>query len=70
LRHLFQRFYRGEAARKSGSPGTGLGLSICQELVERHGGHITLESEVGKGSVFTVLLPLRQETESSPPQSF
>jgi PAS domain S-box-containing protein len=56
---LFERFYRGEAARQTRTPGTGLGLAICQELVERHGGKITVESEVGQGSTFTVWLPVK-----------
>jgi signal transduction histidine kinase len=55
--YLFDRFYRGEAARRAGAPGTGLGLAICREIVERHAGHITVESELGKGSTFTVWLP-------------
>ncbi len=55
--HLFDRFFRGEAAGKSGAPGTGLGLAICQEIVSLHGGHITVESQVGQGSCFTVWLP-------------
>ncbi|MCX6030729.1 MAG: hybrid sensor histidine kinase/response regulator [Chloroflexi bacterium] len=55
--HLFERFYRGDAGRKSGAPGTGLGLAICQEIVQRHGGRITVTSEAGKGSTFTVWLP-------------
>jgi signal transduction histidine kinase len=55
---LFERFYRGEAAHQSGAPGTGLGLAISQELVARHCGHITVESEVGHGSTFSVWLPV------------
>jgi PAS domain S-box-containing protein len=55
--HLFDRFYRGEAARRAGAPGTGLGLAICREIIDRHDGHITVESEPGKGSTFTVWLP-------------
>jgi signal transduction histidine kinase len=57
---LFERFFRGEAARQTGAAGTGLGLAICQEIVQRHGGRITVESEVGKGSTFTVWLPAAQ----------
>jgi signal transduction histidine kinase len=55
--HIFERFYRGEAARQVGVAGTGLGLSICQEIVQRHNGKITVESGVGQGSTFTVWLP-------------
>ena len=54
--HLFDRFYRGEAARTSRVPGTGLGLAICHEIVERLSGKITIDSVVGQGSTFTVWL--------------
>jgi len=54
--HLFERFYRGQAGRASDTPGTGLGLAICQEIMQLHDGRITLESEVGQGSTFTVWL--------------
>jgi len=54
---LFQRFYRGEAARVSKAPGTGLGLAISQGIVALHHGRITLESAVGQGSTFCVWLP-------------
>ena len=53
---LFERFYRGEAGSTSDVPGTGLGLAICKEIVSRHGGQITLDSQVGCGSTFTVWL--------------
>jgi len=54
--HIFERFYRGEAARQTGVAGTGLGLSICQEIIARHGGRISVQSAVGEGSTFTVWL--------------
>jgi signal transduction histidine kinase len=54
---LFERFQRGEASTDLNVPGTGLGLAISREIVELHNGEITLESEVGAGSTFTVWLP-------------
>ena len=56
---IFRRFFRGSASKTIGAPGTGLGLSICMEILERHGGRITVESEgvPGKGSCFYVWLP-------------
>ncbi len=56
LPHLFQRFYRGEAGRKSGAPGTGLGLAISDKIVDRLGGQITVDSQPGRGAAFTVWL--------------
>ncbi len=60
--HLFERFYRGKAARESGAPGTGLGLATAQEIVERHEGRLEVESEgvPGEGATFTVWLPVSE----------
>ena len=58
LPHIFDRFYRATAARRTQSNGTGLGLAIVKEIVELHGGTVTAESKLGKGSTFTVRLPL------------
>jgi signal transduction histidine kinase/DNA-binding response OmpR family regulator len=55
---LFQKFYRTDAGLASKEKGTGLGLLITRGLVEAHGGTISVESGAGKGSVFTVSLPV------------
>lgn len=56
--HIFDRFYRTDAARAHTKKGTGLGLAICQWIVDAHHGTIEVHSEPGKGSTFTVILPL------------
>lgn len=57
IERLFQPFERSERAKHQGIEGTGLGLAITRFLVEAHGGVLTLESAVGKGSIFTFTLP-------------
>jgi signal transduction histidine kinase len=66
---IFERFYRGEGSRRVRAPGTGLGLAICSEIVERHGGRITLESQPGEGSCFTVWLPPHETARTAGPVS-
>jgi signal transduction histidine kinase len=56
LEKIFEEFYQVDASGNDTSPGTGLGLSICKRLVELLGGEIAVESEVGKGTTFTVVL--------------
>ncbi|MFO7740959.1 MAG: GAF domain-containing protein [Anaerolineae bacterium] len=58
LPHVFDRFFRGEEPQTMQISGTGLGLAIVKEIVELHGGRVTVESKVGEGSTFTVWLPL------------
>jgi signal transduction histidine kinase len=56
--HIFDRFYRTDAARAHTKKGTGLGLAICKWIVDAHHGTIDVQSEPNKGSTFTVILPL------------
>lgn len=55
---IFEKFYRAKDKRISGVTGTGLGLALAREVVRMHGGEIAVESEVDKGSTFTVTLPM------------
>ena len=57
--HIFDRFYRASRTTASQKPGEGLGLglSIAKGIVELHGGHITLESEPGRGTEVEIVLP-------------
>jgi signal transduction histidine kinase len=57
LEHIFERFVRGDAGLTQRVGGTGLGLAISKSLVELHGGTITADSVVGRGSSFRVTLP-------------
>ena len=60
---IFERFYRVEGKKEQTFPGFGIGLFIANEIIERHQGRITVESEKGKGSSFIITLPLNQAHE-------
>jgi two-component system phosphate regulon sensor histidine kinase PhoR len=57
LPRLFERFYRVDPSRSRDMGGTGLGLAIVKHVAQAHGGRVTVESEEGKGSVFSIVLP-------------
>jgi signal transduction histidine kinase/CHASE2 domain-containing sensor protein len=59
--HIFEKFYRVPRVEDADVTGNGLGLAFVREIAEKHGGRITVESEVGVGSVFSMRLPLSQK---------
>ncbi len=62
LPHIFERFYRVDKAHSRQQGGSGLGLAMVRSIVEARGGEIAVDSEPGRGSVFTLSLPLAKET--------
>ena len=66
LDQIFERFYRVDKARSRQSGGSGLGLAIVKAMVERNGGEISVESNVGQGSTFTVQFPSFSTVEDEP----
>ena len=58
---IFQKFYRGPGARNSNVSGVGVGLALCRHVVRGHGGRIDVESTPGKGSTFTIYLPVAKK---------
>lgn len=63
LRLIFEPYYTTKEPDEHGRGGTGLGLSVCRQIIEQHNGRIRVESVAGKGSTFTVKLPLTEEQE-------
>jgi two-component system, OmpR family, phosphate regulon sensor histidine kinase PhoR len=63
LGRIFERFYKADRARHSG--GSGLGLAIAKHIVQEHGGRLLAESEFGKGSTFTVILPVGERSAAT-----
>lgn len=69
IRNIYKPFHQVKKNKPIGSAGSGIGLSLTKELVELHGGEISVESEVDKGSVFTVKLPIIKERPSGSQES-
>ena len=63
ITRVFDKFFRSEDSRVQDESGTGLGLSLAREVVRMHGGEITVESTLNKGSTFTVSIPLEQTAD-------
>jgi two-component system phosphate regulon sensor histidine kinase PhoR len=66
LPRLTERFYRVDRSRSRESGGTGLGLAIVKHVMQRHGGELKIESELGKGSKFTLIFPASRVLQSAP----
>jgi PAS domain S-box-containing protein len=66
ITRIFEKFYRVPRAENADEPGTGLGLAFVREIMEAHGGYVTVESERGTGSTFTLRLPFQLEAGDSP----
>jgi two-component system phosphate regulon sensor histidine kinase PhoR len=67
LDRVFERFYRVDKARSMRSGGTGLGLAIVKHIMEAMGGRVAVQSQPGKGSVFTLFVPILHRAATQPP---
>jgi signal transduction histidine kinase len=65
LPHLYTSFYRGSNIKRTSAPGSGLGLTITQQILDHHGGTITIESARDHGTTATITLPLTSTSTST-----
>jgi signal transduction histidine kinase len=65
---IFERFYRAESARTRNVRGSGIGLALVKHIAEAHGGRVEVASVPGKGSTFTVFVPVAPIVEPAPPE--
>ena len=63
-KHIFERFYQADSGAEQGANGSGIGLNMVKEMVAIHGGTVSVESDLGEGAVFTVMLPWKTSAES------
>lgn len=67
-KRIFERFYQVDGSTRRLHGGCGLGLALVKEIVERHGGSVTVDSRLGQGSAFTVILPAEDEADQPEPE--
>jgi signal transduction histidine kinase len=65
LPHLFEKFYRSGRRESYQQKGSGLGLAIVKSIADRHGGRIWVDSQLGKGSIFYLEMPVQQAVKAS-----
>jgi signal transduction histidine kinase len=65
VKRIFEKFYRVPRAENADESGTGLGLTFVREIMDSHGGYVTVESELGIGSTFTLRLPVELKEGSN-----